>query len=261
MSARTRTRSAPWSATMRRPRSARMRWANSAICWPRPCIHPAMLQYLDNAQNAAGHINENYAREIMELHTLGVGSGYSQTGCAGTGAHPDRPRRQSLGQTARRLVAGGFPQRLSQLLPRRRLFEFNPNRHDFGDKIFPGHHHQGPRHRRESPRRSPSCRPSRPPRIMSPPQLAQYFCCDQPPEALVSAMARPGGAPTATSPRCCAPCSPSDRNSPGSLGQKFKDPIHYAVSARARRLWQPGDPQRPAAAQLAEPHGRAALRP
>jgi hypothetical protein len=40
--------------------------------------HPAMLQYLDNAQNAAGHVNENYAREIMELHTLGVGSGYSQ---------------------------------------------------------------------------------------------------------------------------------------------------------------------------------------
>ena len=40
--------------------------------------HPAMLRYLDNAQNAAGHINENYAREIMELHTMGVGSGYTQ---------------------------------------------------------------------------------------------------------------------------------------------------------------------------------------
>jgi uncharacterized protein (DUF1800 family) len=40
--------------------------------------HPAMLQYLDNNQNAAGHINENYARELMELHTLGVDSGYTQ---------------------------------------------------------------------------------------------------------------------------------------------------------------------------------------
>ena len=40
--------------------------------------HPAMLQYLDNNQNAAGHINENYARELMELHTLGVGCGYTQ---------------------------------------------------------------------------------------------------------------------------------------------------------------------------------------
>src|SRR6202012_2042572 len=39
---------------------------------------PAMLRYLDNADTAAGHINENYAREIMELHTMGVGSGYSQ---------------------------------------------------------------------------------------------------------------------------------------------------------------------------------------
>src|SRR6202050_4996787 len=38
--------------------------------------HPAMLQYLDNNQNAVGHINENYAREIMELHTLGVDGGY-----------------------------------------------------------------------------------------------------------------------------------------------------------------------------------------
>ncbi len=40
--------------------------------------HPAMLRYLDNDQNAANHINENYAREIMELHTMGVGSGYTQ---------------------------------------------------------------------------------------------------------------------------------------------------------------------------------------
>jgi len=29
-----------------------------------------MLIYLDNAQNAANRINENYARELMELHTL-----------------------------------------------------------------------------------------------------------------------------------------------------------------------------------------------
>ncbi|HEX3666457.1 MAG TPA: DUF1800 domain-containing protein [Rhizomicrobium sp.] len=64
--------------------------------------HPAMLVYLDNAKNvapaAAGDatdemtagdgstgkkkkergINENYAREVMELHTLGVNGGYSQ---------------------------------------------------------------------------------------------------------------------------------------------------------------------------------------
>jgi uncharacterized protein (DUF1800 family) len=51
--------------------------------------HPAMLLYLDNAQSigpdsTAGQkrgrgLNENLARELMELHTLGVDGGYSQT--------------------------------------------------------------------------------------------------------------------------------------------------------------------------------------
>ena len=40
--------------------------------------HPAMLRYLDNEANAVKRINENYARELMELHTLGVDGGYSQ---------------------------------------------------------------------------------------------------------------------------------------------------------------------------------------
>lgn len=53
--------------------------------------HPAMLSYLDNwlsstprqvtrdgQTSTVGGINENYAREIMELHTLGVNGGYTQ---------------------------------------------------------------------------------------------------------------------------------------------------------------------------------------
>jgi uncharacterized protein (DUF1800 family) len=39
---------------------------------------PAMLRYLDNAQNVKAHPNENYARELMELFTLGIGN-YSET--------------------------------------------------------------------------------------------------------------------------------------------------------------------------------------
>lgn len=39
---------------------------------------PAMLEYLDNSENAKGVPNENYARELMELHTLGLGGGYTQ---------------------------------------------------------------------------------------------------------------------------------------------------------------------------------------
>ncbi len=51
--------------------------------------HPAMLLYLDNDQsigpdapagrNGKRGLNENLAREILELHTMGVGSGYTQT--------------------------------------------------------------------------------------------------------------------------------------------------------------------------------------
>ena len=39
---------------------------------------PAMLYYLDNNLNEKTHPNENYAREIMELHTLGVDGGYTE---------------------------------------------------------------------------------------------------------------------------------------------------------------------------------------
>src|SRR3974390_1269408 len=81
--------------------------------------HPAMLRYLDNADNAVGHINENYAREIMELHSMGVGSGYTQadvealarilTG-VGVDAKPEDPKLK--------------PELQSQLL-REGAFEFN----------------------------------------------------------------------------------------------------------------------------------------
>jgi uncharacterized protein (DUF1800 family) len=39
---------------------------------------PAMMIYLDNQANEKGAPNENYARELMELHTLGVDGGYTQ---------------------------------------------------------------------------------------------------------------------------------------------------------------------------------------
>lgn len=39
---------------------------------------PAMLFYLDNYLNVASGPNENYARELMELHTLGVDGGYTE---------------------------------------------------------------------------------------------------------------------------------------------------------------------------------------
>lgn len=39
---------------------------------------PAMLYYLDNVSSVAGNPNENYARELLERHSMGVGGGYTQ---------------------------------------------------------------------------------------------------------------------------------------------------------------------------------------
>jgi uncharacterized protein (DUF1800 family) len=94
--------------------------------------HPAMLRYLDNEQNAAGRINENLARELMELHTLGVNGGYSQ---------------QDVQEMARVLTGVGVSIRLDtpNIRPelkgdyvRRGVFEFNPARHDYGSKTLLG---------------------------------------------------------------------------------------------------------------------------
>jgi uncharacterized protein (DUF1800 family) len=92
-----------------------------------------MLRYLDNDANAAGRPNENYAREIMELHTMGVGSGYTQA---------------DVEALARILTGVGVNARgeALKLKPEHRddavrdgVFLFNPDRHDYGDKVFLGH--------------------------------------------------------------------------------------------------------------------------
>ncbi len=40
--------------------------------------HPAMLSYLDLANSTGSSPNENYARELLELHTVGVDGGYTE---------------------------------------------------------------------------------------------------------------------------------------------------------------------------------------
>ena len=84
--------------------------------------HPAMLFYLDNWQNTAPGspgskgkfegINENYARELMELHTLGVNGGYSQADVIAlahilTGWGLPKPRRWRRESDAWRRGHGG----------------------------------------------------------------------------------------------------------------------------------------------------------
>jgi uncharacterized protein (DUF1800 family) len=91
---------------------------------------PAMLFYLDNwlssvppaggAPGAGGRgVNENYARELMELHTLGVNGGYTQADIVDVA-------RCFTGWTMRKPhEATGF--------------EFNPKMHDRGAKRVLGH--------------------------------------------------------------------------------------------------------------------------
>jgi uncharacterized protein (DUF1800 family) len=75
----------------------------------------AMLAYLDQTLSKSSAPNQNYAREIMELHTLGVDGGYTQTDVA-------ELARVLTGWT----IAG------------RGTFAFDQNLHDFGAKTVMG---------------------------------------------------------------------------------------------------------------------------
>jgi len=136
---------------------------------------PAMLFYLDNAQSVSPNapqqqprplgplanlrmsnnpqqqrpqqqqqrrgINENYARELMELHTLGVDGGYTQKDVQEvarcfTGWTIFAPR--GAGAAAAQ-IAGGGGRRLEMLRENAGSFYFNERVHDDGEKIVLGH--------------------------------------------------------------------------------------------------------------------------
>lgn len=192
--------------------------------------HPAMLIYLDNAQNAVGRINENYARELMELHTLGVNAGYTQRDVqelarvlTGVGVNlRDRPVRLRPARAA--------------LYRRDGLFEFHPARHDFGDKQFLGQAIEG----RGWPEveqvldmlaRHPACA-----RFVCR-KLAVYFVGDNPPDSLLQRMTRAWAdhdGHIASVMRTLIDSSEFAASLPGSgagAAGKFKDPVHYVLSA------------------------------
>jgi uncharacterized protein (DUF1800 family) len=185
--------------------------------------HPAMIRYLDNEQNAANRINENYARELMELHTLGVEGGYSQ---------------RDVQELARILTGVGVnlgdaepkvkPELQAQYV-RKGLFEFNPNRHDYRDKEFLGQPVKG---RGLAEVDEALDRLSRQPataRFISR-KLAIYFVADEPPPALVERMSATflsSDGDIAATLRTLFTSAEFTQ----SLGAKFKDPVHYVVSA------------------------------
>lgn len=185
--------------------------------------HPAMLRYLDNEQNAAHRINENYARELLELHTLGIGGGYSQRDVqelarvlTGLGVN--------LGDNGPKLKPAQEAQ-----YHRDGLMEFNPARHDFGDKQLLGTTIKGRGFAEIDQVLDLLARHPSTARFVSR-QLAQYFVADDPPNALVERMAQrwlqtDGRIAEVMRAMVASP------EFEASLGHKFKDPTHYVVSA------------------------------
>lgn len=185
--------------------------------------HPAMLRFLDNAENRVGHINENYAREIMELHTMGVGSGYTQrdveqlarilTG-AGIDLRPDGPRLKPEWQP---------------LLVRDGAFLFNPARHDFSDKIFLGQTIEGCGFPEIEQAVDILCAHPATARHISK-RIAQYFVSDDPPDALVKRMTKRFSESRGHIPSVLDTMIRSPEFTAG-LGKRFKDPVRYVYSA------------------------------
>lgn len=82
---------------------------------------PAMLFYLDNAQSQDRAPNENYGRELLELHTLGVNGGYTE---------------QDVKEVARAFTGWSIPR--PEEVSGDSLFFFRPRAHDDDEKVVLG---------------------------------------------------------------------------------------------------------------------------
>jgi uncharacterized protein (DUF1800 family) len=185
--------------------------------------HPAMLRYLDNEQNAAARINENHARELLELHTLGVDGGYTQ---------------RDVQELARVLTGHGVnlteqTPRLSRehasLYLRNGAYEFNPGRHDFGTKALLGLSLRG-RGAAELDEVLDSLALNPTTARFVSRKLARHWLAEEPSAAVVDAMVmawrRSGGRIDSV---LAVLVHVPEFTSPATA--KFKDPVHYVVSA------------------------------
>jgi len=143
--------------------------------------HPAMLLYLDNATSVgpdsrAGRLrdkglNENLARELLELHTLGVDGGYTQADVQEfakilTGWSVGRPKTAEAG-----------------------TFQFHPMIHEPGDKTLLGKRYpEAGMAEGEAALRDLARHPATARHIAT--QLARHFIADQPPAPAVERLAR-----------------------------------------------------------------------
>lgn len=163
--------------------------------------HPAMLLYLDNAQSIgplsrAGAqrdkgLNENFARELMELHTLGVDGGYSQndvreaakilTGWTIAGLGPARQRLAKFGQAA-------LGKKL-EVNDDGNGFRFLPVAHEPGDKTVLGKtYREADEEEGKALLRDLALHPATARHIAI--KFARHFIADEPPAATVAALVK-----------------------------------------------------------------------
>jgi uncharacterized protein (DUF1800 family) len=200
--------------------------------------HPAMLYYLDNylstssdyapgrkgkfgarvALNAqktkARGLNENFAREVMELHTLGVDTGYTQ---------------HDVTELARMLTGWTYEPRL--MARSGETFVFDAARHDKGSKHWLGHEiTQNGVGEGEYALDVLAMHPATAHHLSY--ELAQYFVADVPPPALVERMAKTYLDSRGEIRAVLRTLFASDEfMSADARGAKFKTPYQFVVSA------------------------------
>lgn len=143
--------------------------------------HPAMLAYLDNVQSIGPNskagkrrergLNENLAREVLELHTLGVDGGYSQA---------------DVREFARMLTGWSIGGPKSGDAGR---FDFHERAHEPGAKTMLGRRYaEAGVKEAEAALVALARHPATAKRIAF--KLARHFVADQPPPALVASLAK-----------------------------------------------------------------------
>ncbi|HET7888538.1 MAG TPA: DUF1800 family protein [Bradyrhizobium sp.] len=198
--------------------------------------HPAMLFFLDNqqslgpdsraGQNRKRGLNENLAREIMELHTLGVGGGYTQ---------------DDVTSLARIITGWTFAGRRGQLgAPG--TFVFNANAHEPGVQTLLGKSYpdtgvsQG-----ESALADIARHPSTAKFIAG--KFARHFVADDPPAALVARLEEVFRKTDGDLLALATTLIDSDEAWAGPL-TKIRSPYEYLVATGRLVARMPDDPAR-----------------
>jgi len=222
--------------------------------------HPAMLLYLDQAQSIgpnssaglraaerqprARGLNENLAREILELHTLGVRSGY---------------RQEDVTEFARALTGWTLP-RDEEAQADRSTFRFVPALHEPGARAMLGRSYaDGGEQQARAILHDLATAPATARHIAA--KLARHFVADEPPAALVNRLAdtflrTTGDLPSVYRELVAAPeawqAAPAKFKSPWewavsgqrALGRREIAPMQAAnlMNQLGQPVWRPGSP-------------------